>query len=206
MDDCGYRGISGRFGDLRGADRDAYTELMERFAALLRPRGVWVCSAVAPRPSPDDGAAEREASDHCARGALADFVVVTPGASGRPATQGNGHGGRGGMPTTVSLSEMREATDRGLAEIPADKVLLGMPVPAGDLDALVLADELGVRGVSYPSLPGAEDWSALAAGVSCASAPPRRRAPESAALSRLTSASSVCEGRPDRFSRVSTRR
>ena len=38
---------------------------------------------------------------------------------------------------------------------------MGMPVPAGDLDALVLADELGVRGVSYPSLPGAEDWSAL---------------------------------------------
>jgi spore germination protein YaaH len=58
-----------------------------------------------------------------------------------------------------------------LSEIPAEKVLMGMPLPGYDPTAsprsaeaeLALADELGVRGVSYSSLPpeGAGDWSVL---------------------------------------------
>ncbi|HEX3832830.1 MAG TPA: Mur ligase family protein, partial [Solirubrobacteraceae bacterium] len=171
VDEHGYRGVNIDFENLRGDERDAYTGLIERFAATLRPHGVWLSTALAPRvPSAHTGS-ECAAHDYGAHGAFTDFVVVMTDERGS-ATEPPIPSDPLGVPTTTaSLDGMRDVVNDALSEIPAEKVLMGMPLPGCDPTAsprsaeaeLALADELGVRGVSYSSLPpeGAGDWSVL---------------------------------------------
>jgi UDP-N-acetylmuramoyl-tripeptide--D-alanyl-D-alanine ligase len=153
-DEHGYRGVNVDFQNVRGDDRDAYTALIERFAAVLRPHGVWLSSALAPRVSFARAPSESAAHDYGAHATLTDFVVVSTyprGPENRPAA------------VCGPLDGLRDVINDALSEIPAEKVLIGLPLH-GDMPVyLALADELGVRGVSYSSLPpdGAGEWSLL---------------------------------------------
>jgi UDP-N-acetylmuramyl pentapeptide synthase/glycosyltransferase involved in cell wall biosynthesis len=163
----GYRGVNVDFENLGGDQRDAYTGLIERFAATLRPQGLWLSSTLAPRVPSAQAASEFAAYNYGAHGALTDFVVVTTyerGAANGPPIPIDP---LGAPHPAVPLDGMRDVINDALSEIPAEKVLMGMHMrvaPPRSIDAeLALADELGVRGVSYSRLPpeGAGDWSLL---------------------------------------------
>jgi spore germination protein len=123
VDEHGYRGVNVDFEQLRPDDRDAYTGLMERLAAALRPRGLLLSSTLAPQLRCEHEGSGREGHDYGAHGALTDFVTVMTYECGGPV---------GTPEPTAPIRGMREVMEYAFSEIPAEKILMSMPLHGYD--------------------------------------------------------------------------
>lgn len=131
--------------------REAYLEFIQKTVDRLRPEGFFVNVDLAPKTSAGQKGLLYEAHDYAAIGAIADTVFLM--------TYEWGH--TNGPPMAVApLDKVKEVVNYALTEIPADKIMMGIPnygyiwelpyqpgVPArsiGNVQAVEIAAQYGV--------------------------------------------------------------
>ncbi|MDI3339740.1 MAG: glycosyl hydrolase family 18 protein [Sphaerobacter sp.] len=113
-----YDGIHIDFEAVNGSDAALLTDFQQRLANRLRPLGKLVTQAIAARTS-DAPTAWGGAYDYAALGAVNDFVVV----------MAYDYHYAGGNPGPVApLPWVRQVVSYTKSRIPADRILLGMPL------------------------------------------------------------------------------
>ncbi|AIF67219.1 spore gernimation protein [Terribacillus saccharophilus] len=101
---------------LPAENREDYNNFLRRAVARLRPEGLRVSTAVAPKTSATQQGQWYEAHDYAAHGEIVDFVVLM--------TYEWGYSG--GPPLAVSpLPNVRDVVEYALTEMPANKIMLG---------------------------------------------------------------------------------
>lgn len=119
MNQKNYAGLNIDFEYVYPADRELYNSFLSRVAGRLRPLGYLISSALAPKYRADQPGLLYEAHDYQAHGEILDFVVIMT----------YEWGWSGGPPMAVApLNEVRAVLNYALTEIPANKILMGMPL------------------------------------------------------------------------------
>lgn len=119
MRERGYTGLNVDFEHLRPEDRVRYNRFLARAAQRLRPLGYTLSTAVAPKVSATQVGTWYEAHDYPAHGEVADFVI--------PMTYE--WGWSGGPPRAVApLNEVRRVITYAVSAMPANKVVMGIPL------------------------------------------------------------------------------
>ncbi|QXE01754.1 glycoside hydrolase family 18 protein [Terribacillus sp. DMT04] len=115
-DDVGFREVHFDIEFLPAENREDYNNFLRRAVARLRPQGLRVSTAVAPKTSASQQGQWYEAHDYAAHGEIVDFVVLM--------TYEWGYSG--GPPLAVSpLPNVRDVVEYALTEMPANKIVLG---------------------------------------------------------------------------------
>lgn len=100
-------------------DREPYNAFLRKVVSELHPLGYSVSTAIAPKAKKDQVGLLYEAHDYAAHGQIVDFVVIM--------TYEWGYSG--GAPMAVSpLKNVKQVIDYALTEIPAHKILMGVPL------------------------------------------------------------------------------
>ncbi|MDQ0257539.1 spore germination protein [Evansella vedderi] len=112
----GYQDVHFDFEYLRVEDRERYNQFLRKAVNRLRPEGLLVSTALAPKTRADQPGQWYEAHDYRAHGEIVDFVVLM--------TYEWGYSG--GPPMAVSpIGPVREVIEYALTEMPADKIMMG---------------------------------------------------------------------------------
>lgn len=153
MQEKGYGGMDVDFEYLGAQNRERYNQFMRRAAARLHPLGLLLSAALAPKVSADQPGTLYEGHDYAAHGEIDNFIFFMT----------YEWGWSGGPPMAVSpINEVRRVMEFALSVVPADKIMMGIPlygydwtlpyVPGGPFarvispqEAIVLADTYNVN-------------------------------------------------------------
>lgn len=114
----GYMGLTVDFEYIEAADAAGYLAFVGRLRKKLSPYGLFVITALAPKTSADQPGLLYEAHDYAALGAVSDQVLLMTYEWGYTY----------GPPMAVApLDKVRQVVGYAVAEIPADKILMGLP-------------------------------------------------------------------------------
>ncbi|WP_170292073.1 glycosyl hydrolase family 18 protein [Heliobacterium mobile] len=115
----GYRGLNIDFEYIFPEDRELYNQFLRRVVARFRPQGYLLCTAVAPKTSGTQTGTLYEAHDYPVHGQLMDFVILMT----------YEWGWSGGPPLAVApVPQVRQVLDYATTVIPANKIMMGMPL------------------------------------------------------------------------------
>ena len=113
-----YAGVNFDFEYVQREDRDLYVQLVRETAALLRPLGLSTTIALVPKTSADQPGLLYGGHDYRGMGEAADLVLLMTYEWGYTY----------GPPMAVApLDKVEQVLLYGLSEIPAEKILLGIP-------------------------------------------------------------------------------
>ncbi|KAB2337063.1 LysM peptidoglycan-binding domain-containing protein [Cytobacillus depressus] len=119
----GYTGLNMDFEYVHPEDRENYNAFLRRVVARLRPEGLSVSTALAPKISADQKGLLYEAHDYKAHGEILDFVVLMT----------YEWGWAGGKPWAISpINEVKRVLDYAVTAIPPSKILMGYPLYGRD--------------------------------------------------------------------------
>ncbi|QNK56613.1 LysM peptidoglycan-binding domain-containing protein [Paenibacillus sp. PAMC21692] len=115
----GYMALNVDFEYVPPADKELYNAFLQKLVDTLRPQGYLVSSALAPKLSATQTGTLYEAHDYEAHGRILDFVILMT----------YEWGWSGGPPRAVApLNEVLKVVNYALSVIPADKIVMGMPL------------------------------------------------------------------------------
>ena len=115
----GYGGLDVDFEYLGAVNRERYNAFMRKAAARLRPLGLQLSSALAPKKTADQRGTLYEGHDYRAHGEINDLVFIMT----------YEWGWAGGAPMAVSpINEVREVMEYAITEIPRNKLMMGIPL------------------------------------------------------------------------------
>ncbi|MDF2836224.1 MAG: lysM domain protein, partial [Paenibacillus sp.] len=115
----GYMALNVDFEYVPPADKTLYNTFLQRLVDTLRPLGYMVSSALAPKLSAAQAGALYEAHDYEAQGRILDFVILMT----------YEWGWSGGPPRAVApLNEVMKVVNYALSVIPANKIIMGIPL------------------------------------------------------------------------------
>lgn len=118
MAEKGYSGLNVDFEYIYPRNREDYNRFMERARVLMDERGYTLSSALAPKLSDEQEGLLYEAHDYAAHGRIVDYAILMTYEWGYLA----------GPPLPVApLNEVRRVVEYALTEIPAEKILMGIP-------------------------------------------------------------------------------
>ncbi|MED2973716.1 LysM peptidoglycan-binding domain-containing protein [Fictibacillus sp. B-59209] len=119
MKNKGYKGVNFDFEYISPNQREAYNQFLRRTVSLFKPLGYITSTALAPKLSAGQKGILYEAHDYRAHGEIVDFVIVMT----------YEWGWIGGKPMAVApLSEVKKVLEYALTEIPANKLVMGVPL------------------------------------------------------------------------------
>ena len=114
----GYAGIDVDFEYLPGSLAQAYADFLARLRRILRPMGLFLWTALAPKTSAQQRGLLYEGHDYAAVGSAADAVLLMTYEWGYTA----------GPPMAVApIENVRAVLDYAVTEIPRGKIFLGVP-------------------------------------------------------------------------------
>lgn len=118
MEEKGYLGVDIDFEYILASDRDAFTAFVRQTAEAMREKGYSTSVALAPKTSADQKGLLYEGKDYAALGEAADYVLLMTYEWGYTY----------GPPMAVApINQVRRVVEYALTEIPASKILLGIP-------------------------------------------------------------------------------
>ena len=116
--DKGMSGVDFDFEYIEKDNRDLYVSLVRETAARLRPYGFTTTVALAPKTSAEQEGLLYSGHDYAGMGQAADYVLIMTYEWGYTF----------GPPMAVApINKVREVLEYGLTEIPAEKILMGIP-------------------------------------------------------------------------------
>ncbi|BAB06011.1 glycoside hydrolase family 18 protein [Halalkalibacterium halodurans] len=119
MEEKGYRSLNIDFEHLRPEDREPYNAFLRKAADRLRATGYTLSTALAPKVGPEQVGAWYEAHDYPAHGEIVDFTVLMT----------YEWGWSGGPPMAVApLDQVRRVVEYAVSVMPANKVMMGIPL------------------------------------------------------------------------------
>lgn len=119
MKQKGYLALNVDFEYVPPADRELYNAFLQRLVDSLHPQNYLVSSCLAPKLSATQTGTLYEAHDYPAHGRIVDFVVLMT----------YEWGWSGGAPRAVApLNEVNKVLTYALSVIPAQKIIMGMPL------------------------------------------------------------------------------
>lgn len=119
LEDKEYYGLNIDFERIPSEDRELYNDFLRRVVDELRPYGYPVSTALAPKPYDIKEGAWHGAHDYQAHGEILDFVIVMT----------YEYGWAGGPPRAVApINEIRKVLDYATSVMPAEKIMMGMPL------------------------------------------------------------------------------
>ncbi|MTW86939.1 LysM peptidoglycan-binding domain-containing protein [Virgibacillus dakarensis] len=119
----GYAGVNFDFEYVYPEDRENYNAFLRRVVTRLRPEGLLVSTAVAPKISADQPGLLYEAHDYAAHGEIVDFVIIMT----------YEWGWAGGRPLAIApINRVREVLDFAVTVIPRNKIMMGIPLYGRD--------------------------------------------------------------------------
>jgi len=119
MMDRGFKALNIDFEYIPPADRELYNQFLRDITTHLHQFNYLVSSAVAPKISSDQVGRLYEAHDYKVHGEVLDFVIIMT----------YEWGWTGGPPRAVApLNEVSKVINYALTEIPANKIMLGIPL------------------------------------------------------------------------------
>lgn len=114
-----YYGLNIDFERIPPEDRELYNEFLRRAVNALNPEGYLVSTALAPMPYDITVGEWHGAHDYRAHGEIVDFVVLMT----------YEYGWSGGAPMAVApINEVRKVLDYATSVMPADKIMMGIPL------------------------------------------------------------------------------
>ncbi|WP_274364382.1 LysM peptidoglycan-binding domain-containing protein [Paenibacillus thermotolerans] len=118
-----YGGLNIDFEYVYPEDRENYNAFLRRVVERLRPEGLLVSTAVAPKIRADQPGLLYEAHDYAAHGEIVDFVVLMT----------YEWGWAGGRPWAIApINEVRRVLDYAVTAIPRNKIMMGVPLYGRD--------------------------------------------------------------------------
>ena len=118
LEEKGFSGLDVDFEYLPGALAEAYAAFLSRLRQALRTQGHFLWAALAPKTRPDQPGTLYEGHDYARVGAATDAVLLMTYEWGYTY----------GPPMAVApLPNVRAVLDYAVTEIPAEKILLGVP-------------------------------------------------------------------------------
>ena len=119
----GYKGVNFDFEYVYPEDRENYNDFLRKVVKRLKPEGLLVSTALAPKITADQQGLLYEAHDYEAHGDIVDFVVIMT----------YEWGWAGGEPWAIApINKVREVLDYAVTVIPRDKILMGIPLYGRD--------------------------------------------------------------------------
>ncbi len=119
----GYEGLNIDFEYLYPGDRENYNNFLRKVVNRLRPLGLSVSTALAPKESKNQSGLLYEAHDYEVHGELCDFVVLMT----------YEWGWAGGEPWAIApINKVRDILDYAVTVIPRNKIMMGMPLYGRD--------------------------------------------------------------------------
>lgn len=119
MKQKGYMALNVDFEYVPPADRELYNAFLQRLVDTLHPLGYKVSTALAPKLTAEQMGTLYEAHDYPAHGRIVDFVILMT----------YEWGWSGGPPRAVApLNEVVKVLNYALSVIPAEKIVMGMPL------------------------------------------------------------------------------
>ncbi|HIW33660.1 MAG TPA: LysM peptidoglycan-binding domain-containing protein [Candidatus Paenibacillus intestinavium] len=119
MMDRGFKALNIDFEYIPAADRELYNQFLRDITKHLHQFNYLVSSAVAPKINADQTGVLYEAHDYKVHGEVLDFVIIMT----------YEWGWTGGPPRAVApLNEVSKVINYALTEIPANKIMLGIPL------------------------------------------------------------------------------
>ena len=111
-------GVDFDFEYVPAKNRDQYTELVKRAAEKFNPEGYLVTVALAPKTSADQPGLLYQGHDYAGMGQAANFTLLMTYEWGYTY----------GPPMAVApINKVRDVIEYGVSEIPAEKILMGIP-------------------------------------------------------------------------------
>ncbi|GGA77900.1 LysM peptidoglycan-binding domain-containing protein [Ornithinibacillus halotolerans] len=119
----GYSGLNIDFEYLYPEDRENYNNFLRKVVNRLKPQGLTVSTALAPKESEDQTGLLYEAHDYEVHGELCDFVILMT----------YEWGWAGGEPWAIApINKVRDILDYAITAIPRNKIMMGMPLYGRD--------------------------------------------------------------------------
>ncbi len=119
----GYQGVNVDFEYVYPSDREAYNQFLRLLAARLRPAGLSVSSALAPKEKAGQVGFLYEAHDYPVHGEVLDFTVLMT----------YEWGWAGGPPLAIApVDAVRRVLNYAITAIPRSKIMMGMPTYGRD--------------------------------------------------------------------------
>ncbi len=119
MGEKGYRGLDFDFEYLGVANRDRYVRFLEKARRVLKARGYFISTALAPKLRAGQRGVLYEGHDYQAIGQVVDFIFFMT----------YEWGWSGGEPMAVSpISQMRSVMRYAVSVVPRQKIMMGMPL------------------------------------------------------------------------------
>ena len=113
-----YYGLDIDFEYLYAYDRENYNNFLRKIAAVLRPLGYTITTAVAPKTSADQPGLLYQGHDYAAHGAIVDHVIIMTYEWGYTY----------GPPMAVApINEVRKVLNYAVTVIPRQKIFMGIP-------------------------------------------------------------------------------
>jgi spore germination protein len=115
----GYRGINIDFEYVFPDDREPYNQFLRNLSARVKPEGLLLFTALAPKTSSSQQGLLYEAHDYAAHGQIADFCVLMT----------YEYGWSGGPPMAVAPpNRVRQVLQYATSVMPRHKIMMGMPL------------------------------------------------------------------------------
>jgi spore germination protein len=115
----GYRGINIDFEYVFPDDREPYNQFLRNLSARVKPEGLLLFTALAPKTSSSQQGLLYEAHDYAAHGQIADFCVLMT----------YEYGWSGGPPMAVAPpNRVRQVLQYAASVMPRHKIMMGMPL------------------------------------------------------------------------------
>jgi len=115
----GYKGLDFDFEYLGAENRDRYVRFLEKARQLLKARGYFISTALAPKYRTEQRGVLYEGHDYQAIGQVVDFIFFMT----------YEWGWSGGKPMAVSpISQMRSVMNYAVSVVPKHKIMMGMPL------------------------------------------------------------------------------
>ena len=119
MEEKGYRGLDFDFEYLGANNSDRYVRFLEKARQLLKARGYFLSTALAPKYRAEQRGVLYEGHDYRAIGQVVDFIFFMT----------YEWGWSGGEPMAVSqISSMRSVMRYAVSVVPRQKIMMGMPL------------------------------------------------------------------------------
>jgi spore germination protein len=119
MKQKGYLALNVDFEYVPPADRELYNAFLQKLVDSLHPQNYLVSTCLAPKLSANQAGTLYEAHDYPAHGRIVDFVILMT----------YEWGWSGGPPRAVApLNEVNKVVSYALSVIPAEKIVMGMPL------------------------------------------------------------------------------
>jgi spore germination protein len=119
----GYRGVNFDFEYLYPQDRENYNAFLRRVVNRLRPQGISVSTALAPKERENQPGLLYEAHDYQTHGEIVDFVILMT----------YEWGWAGGRPWAIApIHKIKQVLDYAITAIPRRKIMMGTPLYGRD--------------------------------------------------------------------------